>query len=75
MSPLLGPVPADPASWRRLHDQLIPALKHAAPDAFLRRVPELAARESGSFAVPTRRRALYFEPWTDELGRVVALRA
>lgn len=75
MPPLLGPVPSGP-DWPRRHGAIVAALRRVAPDAFLRRVPELSARAGGSFAVlPARRRALYFEPWADELGRVVALRA
>ena len=76
MAALVGPVPSDASVWRPVHREIVRNLKEAASDEFLARVPELAARDGGSYAVlHTRRRALYFEPWKDEEGRIVALRA
>ena len=76
MAPLLGPVPADAAAWRNTHAGIVADLLRVAAPEFLRRVPEIAAREGNSYAVlPTRRHAQYLEPWTDERGRIVALRA
>ena len=76
MPALLGPVPMQPGVLRALHRALVSDLRSVAMPEFLRRVPELAAREGGSYALfPTGRAALYFEPWRDELGRTVALRA
>ncbi len=73
---LLGPVPVDSNVWVRLHQLIVSDLLKVAPLDFLRRVPEFSARRDYGLAVlHTRREALYFEPWRDERGRIVALRA
>lgn len=76
MAGLLDGVPGDDGEWRDMRRALLADLDQVAPPEFLRRVPELAGRESGSFAVLRgRRHAHYFEPWRDEQGRIQALRA
>jgi hypothetical protein len=76
LPPLLAPVPTDPTAWRHVHRGLVDDLRVVAPDEFLARVPELERREGNGYAVlPWRRDARYFEPWADEEGRIVALRA
>lgn len=75
IAPLLGALPRG-AAWERVRSAIVAELRAAAPDEFLRRVPELAVREGGTYAVlPYREDARYFEPWRDELGRIVAIRS
>lgn len=76
MAPLLAPLPgaANARAW--VSRRLVSDLKALAPLDFLRRVPELSERRGEGFAVLVKREgALYLEPWRDEAGRVVALRA
>ncbi len=76
MAPLLGGLPTDDEARARVRRQIAEALREVAPPEILRRVPELAARRGGGHTVLARRdRAVYFEPWRDDEGRTVALRA
>jgi hypothetical protein len=76
VAPLLAGLPRDPPERERVRRTIAQDLRQAAPPEVLRRVPELAARRGGGFAVLLRREeAQYFEPWRDEFGRTVALRA
>lgn len=73
---LVGPVPTVGRTWNATRAALVADLHAVAPADFLDRVPELSRRAGGTFAVlHTRQHARYFEPWRDEHGRVVALRA
>lgn len=73
---LIGPVPRDRRNWERTRRAIVADLRTVAPFETLARVPELAARANQSLAVlHTRTHARYFEPWRDERGRIVALRA
>ncbi len=76
VGPLIGPVPADGAAWMRLRERIVAELRPVASYETLIRVPELSARASRGLALlHTRLEAEYFEPWRDEQGRIVALRA
>lgn len=76
MGALMGPVPADAGEWAQRRRKLVDDLRAVASYEFLVRVPEFARRANHSLAVlHTRTEAKYFEPWRDEEGRIVALRA
>lgn len=76
MPALLAPLPREANARAWVSRRLVEALKGAAPMELLNRLPELSLRRGAGFTVLYGRdEARYFEPWCDEDGRVVALRA
>lgn len=75
MTPLLAGLPRDSGARARTRRLIGADLRGLAPVDELRRVPGIEGRPNGGIAVlPRTSKVQYFEPWTDERGRITSLR-